>query len=75
MQTVSRGMGSYEIPQIDVNFGLGDRIQLTYEMPYIVQTSAGQPLQTGWGNAYPGVKWRFLDQGEGGWQISTFPQI
>jgi hypothetical protein len=76
MQTVSRGAGTYQIPQIDLNFGLGDRIQLTYEVPYIVQTSTGEALETGWGNAYPGVKWRFFDQGEdGGWQISTFPQI
>jgi hypothetical protein len=75
MPIISRGVGSYQVPQIDLNYGLGKRIQLTYEIPYIVQTSTGQPLQTGWSNAYPGVKWRFFDQGEGGWQLSTFPQI
>jgi hypothetical protein len=75
MQTFRQGVASYQVPQLDINFGLGDRIQLTYEVPYIVQTSAGQPQQTGWSNAFSGVKWRFLDRGEGGWQISTFPQI
>lgn len=40
-----------------------------------MQTSSGQPVQSGWRNAYPGVKWRFLDQGEDGWQMSTFPQV
>jgi hypothetical protein len=75
MQTIVRGVGSYQVPQIDLNFGLGDRIQLTYEVPYVVQASPGQTLRTGWGNAFPGVKWRFLDQGEDGWQLSTFPQI
>ncbi len=75
MQTVVRGEAEYETPQLDINFGIGDRIQLTYEGAYVVQTSAGKPQQTGWTNALPGVKWRFLDQGEGGWQISTFPQI
>ena len=75
MQTVRQGTSSFQLPQIDINFGIGDRIQLTYEVPYILQTSTGQPQQTGWSNAYPGVKWRFFDQGEGGWQISTFPQI
>jgi hypothetical protein len=29
MQTLTRNSASYQIPQIDLNFGLGDRIQLT----------------------------------------------
>ena len=75
MQAIARGVSSYQVPQIDLNFGVGDRIQLTYEVPYILQTTTAQPLESGWGNGYPGVKWRFLDQGEDGWQMSTFPQI
>lgn len=75
MQTIERGHASYQVPQIDLNFGLGDRIQLTYEIPYVVQSSSGEPQASGWSNAYPGVKWRFLDQGEGGWQASVFPQL
>jgi hypothetical protein len=75
MQTVVRGGASYQVPQFDINFGLGDRIQLTYQVPFVVQTSSGQPLQSGWSNALAGVKWRFLDRGEDGWQISTFPQF
>ncbi|MGA2191027.1 MAG: hypothetical protein ABSH33_21115 [Steroidobacteraceae bacterium] len=75
MQTIARGMASYQVPQIDLNFGLGDRIQLTYEIPYVLETGSGQPLQSGWSNGYPGIKWRFLDEGENGWRLSTFPQI
>jgi len=75
MQTIARGISTYQVPQIDLNFGLGDRIQLTYEIPYVFQTSANQTVQSGWSNGYPGVKWRFLDQGEGGWQMSMFPQV
>jgi hypothetical protein len=75
MQTIGRGGASYQLPQIDLNFGLGERIQLTYEVPYVLQTAVGQPLETGWSNAFTGIKWRFLDEGEGGWQMSTFPQI
>jgi hypothetical protein len=74
METISRGVSSYQVPQIDLNFGLGDRIQLTYEIPYVLQTSGGQPIESGWSNAYPGVKWRFLDEGDESWQVSTFPQ-
>lgn len=75
MQTIARGTSSYQVPQIDLNFGLGDRIQLTYEIPYVFQSVNGQTTQSGWGNAYPGIKWRFLDQGEDGWQMSMFPQM
>jgi hypothetical protein len=74
-QTLFRGAGSYQVPQIDLNFGVGERIQLTYEIPYIIETQTGQPVERGWGNALPGVKWRFLDQGEDGWQLSVFPQL
>jgi hypothetical protein len=73
MATRVGGLTSYQLPQLDVNFGVGDRIQLTVEVPYVLQTD-GASVQ-GWGNAFIGVKWRFLDQGEEGWQMSTFPQL
>lgn len=75
MQSIARGVSSYELPQYDFNFGVGDRIQLTFEIPYVVQSSSGHAVESGWSNAYPGIKWRFLDQGEQGWQLSTFPQV
>jgi hypothetical protein len=66
---------SYQLPQLDVNYGLGDRLQLSAEVPYVVQTDSGTPQQQGWGNALLGAKWRFLDQGEDGWQLAMFPQL
>ncbi len=74
-QSVSRASAAYQVPQIDLNFGLGPSVQLTYEIPYVVQTADGQSHQSGWSNAFPGIKWRFFDQGEGGWQLSLFPQM
>jgi hypothetical protein len=73
MQTALPGVSSWQIPQLDINYGLGDRVQLTWESPYVVQSVTGERQASGWGNANPGVKWRFLDQGEDGWQLSTFP--
>src|SRR5271156_6721191 len=49
MQTLERGVDSYQVPQIDLNFGLGDRVQLTYEIPYVLQTRAGESTVGGWG--------------------------
>jgi len=74
-QTLTRGIDSYQLPQFDFNYGVGERVQLTYEVPYVIDTMPGEPRHSGWSNAFPGVKWRFLDQGEDGWQLSTFPQV
>ena len=74
-QTLARGIDSYQVPQFDLNYGVGERVQLTYEVPYVIDTMPGQPHHGGWSNAYPGVKWRFVDQGEDGWQVSAFPQV
>lgn len=63
----------YELPLIDFNYGVGDRVQLKLETPYEVDTQPSR--RTGLGNGLAGVKWRFVDQGDDGWQISTYPQI
>ena len=73
MQTTLPGVSSWQLPQLDVNYGVGERVQLTGEIPYVIVNASGQPQADGWGNASPGVKWRFFDQGAGGWQMSTFP--
>jgi hypothetical protein len=75
LPVLRRQTNVFQAPQIDLNYGLGDRIQLTYEVPFVVQSIAGQPTQTGWSNGFPGVKWRFFQQDHGGWNISTFPQL
>jgi hypothetical protein len=74
VQVLRQHENVFQVPQIDLNYGLGDRIQLTFEVPYVLVTAQHQPLQTGWTNAQPGVKWRFYDGGEDGWQLSVFPQ-
>ncbi len=61
-----------ETPLIDVNYGLTERIHLKVEMPWIADSGHSN---NGFGAANAGVKWRFFDQGEGGWRIATFPQI
>lgn len=72
--TIARGSSTYQLPQFDVNYGVGERVQLTYEIPYVIETGGGQHA-SGWSNANPGIKWRFLDQGEDGWRASTFPMF
>ena len=62
-------------PDVDINFGIGERIQLTYENAWLrVQRPASQ-TKFGLGQSNPGVKWRFYGDGESGLSISTFPQF
>ena len=63
-----------QLPQLDFNYGVGPRIQLTLEVPYVFSTVPGEARSSGWSNAYPGVKWRFLDDYHG-WNVSIFPQV
>ena len=75
MYTREPGISAWQAPQLDINYGAGERVQLTFEVPYLLQYADGMARQGGWSNATLGAKWRFFDQGDGGWQLATFPQI
>ena len=65
----------FETPRLDLNYGVGRRIQLKYEMPWVDVRPKGEPTRTGLGNSVAGVKWRFL--GEEGKTVawSVYPQL
>jgi hypothetical protein len=60
-----------EVPLADINYGLNDTTQLKFEMPWAAENGRST---NGFGAAIVGVKWRFVDQGEQGWLVSTYPQ-
>ena len=68
------GTTEYELPLLDINYGLGERIQLKFEVPYVIERGSDS-TRRGAGDSLVGVKWRFFDGGEDGWQISTYPQL
>ena len=62
-------------PDVDINFGLGDRIQLTFENAWLrVDNPLGNP-QYGLGQDQLGFKWRFYDNEKSGFAMSVFPQV
>lgn len=73
MPVLRHDLNVFQLPQLDFNYGVGTRIQLTMELPFELQTAPGQNRVTGWSNAFPGVKWRFIDDLHG-WNVSVFPQ-
>ena len=64
-----------ELPLIDLNYGIGDRLQLKYEVPYIRFSEDGTSSMSGFGNSAFGLKWRFFDAGENGLSMSVYPQL
>lgn len=62
-------------PDVDINFGVGKRIQLTYENAWLRVQNPGSETKFGLGQSNFGVKWRFYDAGESHLAISTFPQF
>ncbi len=69
------GQSVSHTPDVDINFGVGDRIQLTYESAWLRVQNPGSKTEFGMGQSIPGVKWRFYDTGESGLAVSVFPQL
>jgi len=70
------GSGAYQVPDFDINYGLGDRIQLKYELPIAIEeirplpATPTQPAQAGsvvvgLGESLLGVKIRFYEHHPG----------
>jgi hypothetical protein len=68
--------GAYEVPDFDINYGLGDRIQLKYELPIAIEEIRPQPADppipaqaghviAGLGESLLGIKWRFYEHHPG----------
>ena len=71
----SSGENLWEFPALDLNYGLGDHIQLKLEGAWLVRQRTDSKTEDGAGNALAGVKWRFLDEESNGISMSTYPQI
>lgn len=63
------------IPDVDINYGLGDRIQLTFENAWLRVVNPSSSPKYGLGQDQLGVKWRFYDNEKSGFAISVFPQL
>lgn len=59
MTEKTRSERRLEVPRVDLSYGVGRRIQLKFEMPWVARYDEQQPTDTGAGNATAGVKWRF----------------
>jgi hypothetical protein len=66
---------AYDLPAIDLNYGVGEHIQLTLQTaPVLLKRNDHGPIG-GLGGTEAALKWRFLDQETSGFDMSMFPRV
>jgi hypothetical protein len=75
MPFLYNGSSTTHVPDVDINYGLGDRIQLTYEDAWLRVKDGANAAKYGLGQDQLGVKWRFYENKKTDLAISVFPQL
>ena len=63
------------MPAIDLNYGVGEHIQLTLQSAPVLLTREDHGPIGGLGGTEAAVKWRFLDEEKSGFDVSMFPRV
>lgn len=75
---------SYQLPDVDINYGWGDRIQLKYELPFAAATDQNNTTRAALGESLLGVKWLAFEHYGAGhaksdqnmiFSLGTYPQV
>jgi len=64
-----------DVPAIDLNYGVGEHIQLTLQTAPVLVKRSGQGLIGGLGGTEAALKWRFLAEATSGFDMSMFPRV
>jgi len=65
----------FDLPQFDLNYGAGDHIQLNLQTAPVVLKRSGHGAVAGLSEIQTAVKWRFLDEENIGFDVSTYPRL
>lgn len=71
---LSRDQKNWKLPLLDINYGIGDNIQLKYELPYLrSQTDAAST--SAMGESEVGIKYMFYENEQSKMQLAFYPQV
>lgn len=75
--SAERAHGSWRLalPEAEMNYGVGDTVQLVLGLPYVRVHDKGSDWSSGFGNFTAGAKWRFFEDAEGGTAMAIFPRL
>jgi len=74
----------YQLPNVDINYGWGDRIQLMFSPYLAAATDQNNTTRAGLGESLLGVKWRYFEHHTAGqpktdenmnFSLGTYPQV
>jgi hypothetical protein len=65
---------TWELPLLDINYGIGDNLQLKYEVPNVV-TQNQDSHSSAIGNSKTGIKYQFYGNDETKLQFAIYPQM
>lgn len=66
---------AFDAPALDINYGVGENIQLTLQTAPVILKRRGQGAIGGLGATEAALKWRFLDEEKFGVDVSMFPRV
>jgi len=66
---------AYDLPALDLNYGVGERIQLTLQTASVLLKRSDHGPIGGLGGSEAALKWRFVDQEKSGFDMSMFPRV
>jgi len=75
--SAERAHGSWRagLPEAELNYGYGERVQLLLGLPYVRVRDEQGNWSSGFGNITTGAKWRFYENEERGTALAIFPQL
>jgi hypothetical protein len=69
------GETSSDATGIDLNYGVGEHIQLTLQGGPVLLKRSDHGVIGGLGGTEAALKWRFLDEDKSGFDVSMFPRV
>lgn len=66
---------AFDAPAIDINYGVGESIQLTLQTAPVILKRSDHGALGGLGATEAALKWRFLDEEKFGADVSMFPRV
>jgi hypothetical protein len=70
----AKGQMLNNLPDVDINYGWGDSLQLKLDVPLLQGSDSEHGTQQAVGPVNLGLKWRFIDEDPAGFSVSTYPQ-
>lgn len=71
---ITQEQKNWELPLLDIGYGIGDNLQLGYEVP-MVKNQGPDSTENKTGNSKIGIKYKFFEDEENHLEMAFYPQV